>query len=192
MIRKNKQIILAAVFLALLLVLSRFLSVKTPIMKISFAFVPTMLCAVYLGWKWTLVVNVLGDLIGAILFPSGAFFIGYTITTAVAALIYGLLLYKKTPNAIPEWKFALKTILATVLVAVIANMFLNTFWLKITTGQAFWVLLGTRIVKQLVMIPIHIVVILLLERILRKPAMRYLYDSEEEQDASKNDSNQTT
>ena len=38
-----------------------------------------MLCAIWLGPKWTVLVNVLGDLIGATLFPSGAFFIGYTI-----------------------------------------------------------------------------------------------------------------
>ena len=77
--RKNKKIILSAILLALLIILSRFLSVKTPILKISFSFVPTMLCAIWLGPKWTVLVNVLGDLIGATLFPSGAFFIGYTI-----------------------------------------------------------------------------------------------------------------
>lgn len=58
-----------------------------------------MLCATWLGWKWTLLLNVLADLIGATLFPSGAYFVGYTITTAVAALIYGLLLYRPTPRS---------------------------------------------------------------------------------------------
>ena len=32
-----------------------FLSIKTPITKISFAFVPTMLCAIWLGPKWTII-----------------------------------------------------------------------------------------------------------------------------------------
>ena len=88
--RTNKKIILTAILLAMLIVLSRFLSIKTPITKISFAFVPTMLCAIWLGPKWTILLNVLGDVIGATLFPSGAFFIGYTISTAVSAAIYGL------------------------------------------------------------------------------------------------------
>ena len=53
--RKNKKIVLTAILLAMLDLLSRFLSIKTPISKISFAFVPTMLCAIWLGPKWTII-----------------------------------------------------------------------------------------------------------------------------------------
>ena len=111
-ISRLKKIILTAILLALLIVLSRFLSVRTPIMKISFGFLPTMLCATWLGWKWTLLLNVLADLIGATLFPSGAFFIGYTITTAVAALIYGFLLYRPTPDKPSYRQYVLRVAIA--------------------------------------------------------------------------------
>ena len=171
---KNKKIILSALLLALLIILSRFLSIKTPILTISFSFVPTMLCAIWLGPKWTVLINVLGDLIGATLFPSGAFFIGYTITTALAALIYGLLLYKKEEDTYREKQFIIRVILASVLVTVIANIGLNTLWLSITTGKAFMVLLSARIVKELIMIPIKVIVIIFLERVLRKPFNKYL------------------
>ena len=163
---RRKKIILTATLLAMHIVLSRFLSVKTPLMKISFNFLPTMLCAIWLGPKWTLLLNVLGDLIGATLFPTGAFFIGYTISTAIAALIYGGLLYQ---GYFGFKKLALRTILAVVLVAVIVNMGLNTLWTSITAGQAFWPLLGTRIVKQLIMIPVQITIFLAVERALRRP-----------------------
>ena len=93
--RKNKKIILTAILLAMLIILSRFLSIKTPILKISFAFVPTMLCAIWLGPKWTVLLNVLGDIIGATLFPTGPYFIGYTISTAIAGFIYGIFLYHR-------------------------------------------------------------------------------------------------
>lgn len=176
--RTNKKIILTAILLAMLITLSRFLSIKTPIVKISFAFVPTMLCAVWLGPKWTILLNVLGDVIGATLFPTGPYFIGYTISTAVAALIYGLLLYKKESNSYTNLQFLLRLTIATTLVAVIVNMGLNTLWTSITAGKAFWVLLGTRVVKQLVMIPIHVVVIFFLEKVLRKPFDKYVRDSE--------------
>lgn len=172
--RTNKKIILTAILLALLIILSRFLSVKTPILKISFAFVPTMLCAVWLGPKWTVLLNVLGDVIGATLFPTGPYFIGYTISTAIAGLIYGLLLYKKEGKEYTNINFLMRLTIATTLVAVISNMGLNTLWSAITTGKAFWVLLSTRIVKQLIMIPIHIVVIFILENILREPFNKYV------------------
>lgn len=171
---KRKKIILVASLLAMLIVLSRFLSVKTPIMKISFAFLPTMLCAFWLGPKWTILLNVLGDLIGAMLFPTGAFFIGYTLSTAIAAAIYGGLLYRGYFGQ--KW-LTFRAIVATVLVAVIVNMGLNTLWTSITAGQAFWPLLGTRIVKQLIMIPIHVGTFLIAERALRRPYQRYLCSS---------------
>lgn len=178
--RKNKKIILVAILLAMLIILSRFLSIKTPIMKISFAFVPTMLCAIWLGPKWTILLNVLGDLIGATLFPTGPYFVGYTISTAVAAFIYGILLYKKKEDSYNTKQFVLRLIIATTLVAVIVNMGLNTLWTSITAGKAFWVLLSTRIVKQLIMIPIHVVVILFLEKVLRKPFDKYMREPVEE------------
>lgn len=177
--RTNKKIILTAILLALLIILSRFLSIKTPILKISFAFVPTMLCAVWLGPKWTILLNVLGDVIGATLFPTGPYFVGYTISTAVAALIYGLLLYKKSSDTYNNKQFLIRLVLSTLLVAVIVNMGLNTLWSAITTGKAFWVLLSTRIVKQLIMIPIHVIVIFFLEKVLRKPFDKYVRTSEE-------------
>ena len=172
--RKNKKIILSAILLALLIILSRFLSVKTPIIKISFSFVPTMLCAIWLGPKWTVLINVLGDLIGATLFPSGAFFAGYTVSTAIAAFIYGILLYKKEPDTFTDKQFILRTIISVLLVTVIVNMGLNTLWTSITSGKAFMVLFATRVVNQLIMVPIHIVVILFIEKLLRKPFDKYI------------------
>lgn len=171
---RNKKIIITAVLLAALVILSRFLSIKTPIAKISFAFVPTCLCAIWLGPKWTVLLNVLGDLIGATLFPSGPFFPGYTVSTAIAGLIYGLLLYKKDENSMSDKVFVLRVVIAVVLVAVIVNMGLNTLWTSMTTGKAFTVLFATRIVRQLVMIPVHIVVIICIERVLRTPFNTYI------------------
>ena len=143
-------------------------------MKISFAFVPTMLCAVWLGPKWTILLNVLGDVIGATLFPTGPYFVGYTISTAIAGLIYGFILYKKKGKEYTNINFLVRLTSATALVAVICNMGLNTLWSVITTGKAFWVLLSARIVKQLIMIPIHVIVIFFLEKVLRKPFDKYV------------------
>lgn len=171
---RNKKIILTAVLLAMLIILSRFLSIKTPITKISFGFVPTMLCSIWLGPKWTVLLNVLGDLIGATFFPTGPYFVGYTISTAVAGFIYGMILYKKEENSYGDLQFIIRLAIATTLVAVIANMGLNTLWTSMTTGKAFKVLFFTRVTKQLIMIPIHVIVIFCIERILRNPFDKYI------------------
>lgn len=171
--RKNRKIIITAVLLAMNIILSRFLSIKTPITKISFAFVPTMLCAIWLGPKWTILLNVLGDVIGAILFPTGPYFIGYTISTAVAGFIYGIFLYKKEGMYTDKQMF-IRLIISTTLVAVIVNAGLNTLWTSITTGKAFIVLLSARILKELIMIPIHVLVIMFLQKFLREPFEKYI------------------
>lgn len=172
--RRNKKIILTAVLLAMLIILSRFLSIKTPIMKISLAFIPTMLCATWLGYKWTILLNVLGDLIGATLFPTGPYFIGYTISTGIAGFIYGILLYKKDKDSFTDKIFILRTVLAVILVGVIVNMGLNTLWTSITAGKAFKILFLTRVTKQIIMIPVHIIVFLFIEKIVRKPFDKYI------------------
>ena len=139
---KNKKIILSALLLALLIVLSRFLSIKTPIMKISFAFVPTMFCAIWLGPKYSVAINVLGDIIGATLFPTGPYFVGYTISTAVAGLIYGLVLYKKTSDAYTDKQFIIRLIISSTLVAVISNMLLTTSGARPSDGSSIIISFG--------------------------------------------------
>lgn len=92
---KTKKIILSALLLALSIVLSRFLSIKTPLLTITFNFVPIILAAVWLGPKYSTLIAGLSDVIGAVLFPFGEFFIGFTISSILTGLIYGLVLYKK-------------------------------------------------------------------------------------------------
>lgn len=176
---KNKKIILAALLLAMSIVLSRFLSIKTPIVTIGFSFVPMMLCAIWLGPKWTILISVLSDLIGATLFPFGSYFIGYTITAGVSGAIYGFLLYKKEEDSYTDKQFVIRVILASILVTVIANIGLNTLWISITTGKAFMVLMTARIVKELIMIPIKVIVIVFLEKALRKPFNTYLREQKD-------------
>lgn len=176
---RNKKIILTAVLLSMLIVLSRFLSIKTPITKISFAFVPTMLCAIWLGPKWTVLLNVLGDLIGATFFPTGPYFVGWTISTAVAGFIYGIILYKKEKDAYNDLQFIIRLTVSTVLVAVVVNMGLGNLWTSITNGKAFIAIFLSRLPKHLIMVPIHVIVIFALEKILRVPFDKYIRSNDD-------------
>lgn len=101
-------------------------------------------------------------------------FFGYTVSTALAGFIYGIFLYRNSEKSYSTKQFIIRLILSTTLVAVIVNMGLNTLWSSMTTGKAFFVLLAARIVKQLIMIPIHVVVIFFLEKVLRKPFDMYI------------------
>ena len=69
-----------AILVALEVVLSRFLSINLWSNKIGFAFVPIAVTAMLYGPVTTGVTAAVADLIGALLFPSGAFFPGFTLT----------------------------------------------------------------------------------------------------------------
>ena len=176
---KVKKIILSAILLAILIVLARFLSIKTPIIRISFGFIPVMLSAVWLGPKWSTLIGGLGDLIGALLFPSGPFFPGYTLSSILSGLIYGLIIYKNPSKKYTDKQFIIRLIVSVFLVLLVVNGVLNTLWIYVTAKEGTTIIASQRILKQFVMFPIQIIVIFILERVLRKPFEKYILDKEE-------------
>ena len=165
--KKIKKIIISALLLASAIVINRFLSVNTSIVSIGFTFVPLMLAGIILGWKYSLVIAALTDLIGALLFPFGSYFVGYTISSALTGLVYGLLLYNKGEFTVDK-KFMIHLIIAILIVCVFINGGLNTLWLVLTSKKAFLAILPTRVLKQLLMIPIMFITITSLSKLLTK------------------------
>lgn len=150
-----------AILLATEIVLSRFFSLSTPLVKIGFAFVPVVICAILYGPKWAGLMAALGDLIGAILFPIGVYFPGFTLSSGLCGVVYGLFLYKKELT----W-----TRLLTMLfiVRILINLCLSTYWLVILTHLSFMTLLSTRVMQAVILIPIQLVVIRVLAEKVRK------------------------
>ena len=165
--KKIKIIIICALLLASAIVINRFLSVNTSIVSIGFTFVPLMLAGILLGWKYSLVIAALTDLIGALLFPFGAYFVGYTISSALTGLVYGLLLYRKGEFKVDK-KFMIRLIISILIVCIFINGGMNTLWLVLTSKKAFLAILPTRVIKQLLMIPIMFVTMVSLTKLLTK------------------------
>lgn len=177
-ITKTKKLILAAMFLSILLVLSRFLSIKTSFLVISFSFIPMMLCGVYLGPKYSLAVAALGDLIGALIFPFGAYFPGFTITAGLMGFIYGIFLYKNPNKEIKDKTFIFKLILSSLIVQIGIKVIIESAFLNIMYGKAYVAVILTRITTQAIMLPIQVITIYLLEKALRPFAKKYIYEEE--------------
>lgn len=165
--KKIKKIIISALLLASAIVINRFLSINTSILSIGFTFVPLMLAGIILGWKYSLVIAGFTDLIGALLFPFGSYFVGYTISSLLTGLVYGLLLHCKGEFLVDK-KFIIHLIIAILIVCVFINGGLNTLWLVMTSKKAFLAILPTRVVKQLIMIPVMFITIVSLSKLLVK------------------------
>lgn len=147
----TRMITTIGVLIAIEVVLSRFMSINLWSNKIGFAFVPCALCAILFGVGPTVVLEILADLLGATLFPSGSFFPGFTLTAALRGLSYGLLMHKKqTP---------LRILLVVVFNQLALGLVLNTLWISILYGSAFGPLLITRAFQNVILIPVEFVII---------------------------------
>lgn len=173
---KLKKVILSGILLALLIVLNRFVSIKTPLLVISFSFVPIMMAAVWLGPKYSTLIAALGDFIGAILFPFGTYFPGFTVSAGLTGLIYGLFLYKKPGQEMTNKQFVFRLLISNLLVLGIVEIFVVSVWLKMMYGKAYLVVVSSRVLAQVIMFPIRIVTIFFLEKITRSMVNHYLYE----------------
>lgn len=162
-----KKIVISALLLAASIVINRFLSVNTSVLSIGFTFVPLMLAGIILGWKYSIIIAGLADIIGALLFPFGSFFIGYTISALLTGLVYGCCLYQKDGFKVNK-KFFIRLIIAILIVTIFINGGLNTVWLLLTSKKATIAILPTRIIKQLIMIPVMFITMSALCKALEK------------------------
>lgn len=150
--KKNftRKLCIAALLTAAAIVLSRLVPViNLWSTKIDFSFAAVMLAACILGPVGGLVVGGLADLIGAILFPIGAYFPGFTVTAAITGLVFGLLLYKKC-NLV-------RIIIAVVSTQLVCGLLLNTWFISILYTKTFTALLVTRLVQFAVMSAVEII-----------------------------------
>ena len=127
---------------------------QTPILTVSFAFLPIYLAGMILGWGGATIVALISDLVGALLFPVNNFFPGYTLTTSLTGLIAGLTLYRRDGVKVDR-HFMIRLLICVILVTGLLNGGLNTLWVMIMTGSASNVIIPVRIVKQLIMAPIQ-------------------------------------
>ena len=116
-----------------------------------------MLSGILLGPWWTMMIAGLADLIGALLFPFGAYFVGYTITSILTGFVYGLFLHRKDEK-LNNKKFVLKLIISCLIVLIVCNGLINSLWIYITSKKAIMAILPTRLLKQIVMLPIEVVI----------------------------------
>ena len=151
----TKRLCVIAVLIAMQIVLGRVAAINVGnYLKISFGFIPIAVCGILTGPFWTLLMASVCDILGALLFPTGAFYWGFTLVAAVGGLIYGLFLYQKKENL-------LRCMLCTLTVALICNILLNmVFLIQIGAmvgpgNEGFWTVMWTRVLKNLIQFPVN-------------------------------------
>lgn len=160
-LKNVRSLVVAAMLIAAAVVLSFFSIQITQYVRIGFTTVANQLSALMFGPVVGSLGAALVDLIGYLIKPTGPFFPGFTISGLISGCIYGFMYYKK-PLSIK------RVFIAEAIVAIVVNLCLNTYWLSLLYGDAYMVLFPTRIVKQMIMVPVDTAVFYLVAEALSK------------------------
>ena len=104
------------------------------------------------------VVGALADVLGAVLFPIGAYFPGFTLTAFLMGLCYGLFL--KGKQSFPR-------ILGAVAVhQLVLSLLLNSLWISVLYGSPYRPLLLTRLPQCAILSAVQLALIPLIAQLL--------------------------
>lgn len=150
--RKNRRtyvIAVSALMLALATVLGFLRVPVTDVIEIRFGFLPIACTGMLFGPVVGAEVGALSDILAYFVKPTGPFFPGFTISSALTGMIYGFLFYRHEIT----WR---RLAAAQLIHAAVISLLLNSAWLTMLYGKGFLALLSVRFVKTAVMFPVEV------------------------------------
>ena len=142
--------VIIALLTAVQIVLSRFLSIPLWNIKIGFGFMPIMLAGILYGPLAGALVGGLSDFIGAILFPIGPYFPGFTLTAAISGAMFGWVLHKRQ---------SFGRVCGVVLFnQLVLGLLINSFWISVLYGSSYTGLLLSRLVQYAILVPVEVII----------------------------------
>lgn len=158
----TKAMVLSGVFIATSVVLTRFFGFMLfgGIVRLSLGIVPIAMAGAILGPVYGGLVGAVADILGAVLFPQGAYFPGFTVTAFVQGFIPGIIIHKAFISGLASKKeLTLYVILSMALTVLVGSLGLNTLWLSILFKKGFWIMLPSRVTTSLIVGTINAVVL---------------------------------
>lgn len=126
-------------------------------LRIYFTFFVTALGASIYGPLVALAEGFISDMLGILLFPSGAFFPGYTLNAMLGSLIYALFFYRQDLSVV-------RIFLAKLTVNVLVNILLGSLWSAILSGKGFYYFAAKSVIKNIVLLPVETLLMVLVFR----------------------------
>ena len=155
---KDTKVITVIGMLTAVSVILGFLKIAVnSLIEIRFTNLPIAVGGALLGPLAGSLVGALSDIVQYLAKPTGPFFPGFTISSAVTGIIFGLILKSKSESA--SSVSMKRIILAEFCVTLLVSLPLNSLWLSLLYGNGFIAVLSSRILKEIVMFPINTVLL---------------------------------
>lgn len=159
-LKNTKTLTTCAMLLALAVVLG-FLKIPiTNIIEIRFGSLPIAIAGSLYGPGIAAIIATASDLLAYLVKPTGPFFPGFTISAIMTAVIFGLVLRRKNQDVTIA-----RIILAEVLHTLVVGLLINSYNLFMIYGNpatglsGYLAVLSSRVVKELVMLPVNIILL---------------------------------
>jgi len=152
-LKETKTLAVAAMLVAIGIVLGFFKLPINQLIEIRFGSLPICMAGMMFGPVVGGVVGALVDIGGYLVKPTGPFFPGFTLSSLVGGVIFGLMLYNK--------KMTFLMVLASQIVyTIIVGIIMNSYWLNLLyLKNGYLAAIIARLPKELIMIPIYSVLI---------------------------------
>ncbi len=164
---KIKKNVTLALLTAMCFVLSSYLSLHlAPNLIIGFGVIPIIVAAMLYGGVNAGVCYAISNLLRVAFGGYGfsPYDIPLTLICFLTGFVYGFFLYKKEVT----W---VRVLIPTVITCLVFNLVGNTYFMAQLLGQGFLAMLPARVVKNVVMIPVNVFIILAISKI--KPIMNH-------------------
>lgn len=122
--------------------------------RVTWGFLARSVCGMVGGPITALIFGVAEDTISFFVHPSGPYFPGYALTTALGTMLYALFLYRARPTAARVFLAKLTTNLL--------NVFLGSVWSAVLSGKGYGYYVTIRLWKNLLTLPIQTLILFLL------------------------------
>jgi ECF transporter S component (folate family) len=168
---KNLRSLLAcSLLLALGIILNMYATVRvSDALKVSTSFIALASIGLLFGPVPAMISGGVLDVVSFLFKPDGPFFPGFTVSSILSGLLYGLLLYRRGTRSL-----YILAPLAKLLVNLLINLVLNTYWITILYGRGFLAILPARVLKNLVAWPVESIILVLIAVFLTENRKRLL------------------
>lgn len=160
-IRNPKILAVCAMLIAINVIFELFAQDVTAFIRLSFSFVTMPIAAIAFGPVVACIVGMFQDVIGLIVRPTGAWLFVLTMNAGIAGMIAGLILYKKEVRL---WR----VLLSELLIVLVVNILLNSAGLAPTIGSGLAGILPSRIIKNILLLPLQVAFVYAILRIIKK------------------------
>ena len=163
---KTRKMLILALLMAINVAISSLFIEVGPNLRLYFTYIVNMIVAANFSLPLVITYAIVEDFIAFFLFPSGPFFLGYTITAVAGCVIYHIFLHKE---------INLKNIIISkTLVNIFVNIGLNSLWSSMLFSKGYIYYFSKSVVKNLLMLPIEVMVFYTIYRLLKPLLNKYL------------------